>query len=77
MKITQMELERLVHLTSKVVDYVYTPEYEDYWSQSSYHERDDWNDEWIEVDKLNASNHMFKYRYNLEILINKIKSNDK
>ncbi len=73
---TELEQERLLHLSAKLVDYVYISEYEDYWSSTALDEtsRDDWSDDWIIEDKLNESTHIFKYIYNLKQLINNIKS---
>jgi hypothetical protein len=75
--LSEIELERLIHLSSKVLEYVYIPEYEDYFNQSRLDDsfRDDQNDDWIIEDKLNDSDHIFKYIYNLKQLITKIKSN--
>lgn len=76
-KMTELQQERLLHLSAKLVDYVYTSEYEDYWNSTALDEtlRDDWSDDWIDEDVLNNSNHMFKIVYNLNKLILKIKSN--
>ena len=75
-KITEFQAERLLHLASKLVDYVYIPEEEDYWNKTGLHEstRDDGNDDWIDEEKLNESTHMFKCVYNLNKLINQIKN---
>ncbi len=74
-KMTQFQQERILHLASKLVDYVYIPEEEDYWNQTGLHEstRDDGNNEWIDEDILNSSTHIFKCVYNLQKLLNQIK----
>ena len=76
MKMTTFQIEQLVHLSNQVVDYLYQDEENDYNSRLTKFEIKDINPELTSLEnyqiKLNDSDHIFKYVFNLKRLLNEI-----
>tara|TARA_R100000935_G_scaffold29558_1_gene49911 strand:- start:16686 stop:16934 length:249 start_codon:yes stop_codon:yes gene_type:complete len=78
--LNKFEAEQLLHLAQKIVDYGYINEYEHYWETiedvGKTNEMGGMKntEDWLDQDKLNKSNHIFKYFYALDKFINNLNS---
>tara|TARA_R100000742_G_C4263090_1_gene80930 strand:+ start:582 stop:806 length:225 start_codon:yes stop_codon:yes gene_type:complete len=71
-KLTPFQEEQMIHLCNKLLEYMYEPEYTDF---NERHLSDivglkNFSQEY--QDELNKSDHIFKYIYALEKLINQL-----
>jgi len=75
-KLTPFQEEQMIHLSNKILEYIYEPEFTDF---NERHLSVELDAEEIYVfsqayqDELNKSDHIFKYIYALENLIDKTK----
>lgn len=65
-KLTPFQEEQMIHLCNKVLEYIYEPEFTDYNERHSV-EEEVFSQEY--VDELNKTNHIFKYIYALEKIV--------
>ena len=76
MNISNFEIEQLLHLCNKVVNYLYEDELKDYHSRLTKYEIKDIDPKLTSFEnfekKLNKSDHIFKYIHNLHRLLGEI-----
>tara|TARA_R100000988_G_scaffold103400_1_gene82170 strand:+ start:834 stop:1064 length:231 start_codon:yes stop_codon:yes gene_type:complete len=75
MNLNKLEAEQLMHLAEKIIDYAYINEHEDYMNKNEQKSLE-FSDFVIDEEELYKSNHIFRYFYSLDMLINRIKSNN-
>ncbi len=76
MDLSKFQIEQLLHLSNQVVNYLYEDEIKDYQSSLSKYEIKDIDPKLTSLEnfenKLNKSEHIFKYVYNLHKLLGEI-----